>query len=356
MRDRSTICGGRNIFRARSTKCWEKSAGQDSVIKRSSYLLFFLAAAVTLAQEPTFRTQSNVVIVPALVRDVTGHVIYGLHAADFVIDDDGVEQTVQLDESAEAEPVSLMLAVQTGRRAWREFGRVQGLSAMLAPILDQNSSQIAVLSFDSHLNLVQDFTGDPEKISESLRSLEAGDNGAAILDAVDYAVKLLKKTPEGRQRVLLLISETRDHGSHWARVDDVVTLIGDSNTTVYSLTFSPSLSQVLDTERGSNRDEVYWNVRPDVNGPILMAGQALRKNVSKAIVTMSGGEYELFESRKRFETRMMDFTNHLHNRYMLSFEPKNPKPGLHHIRVRLKDPGTATVLARSSYWAAGPAQ
>ena len=77
------------------------------------------------------------VIVPALVRDVTGHVIYGLHGADFVIDDDGVEQTVQLDESAEAAPVSLMLAVQTGRRAWREFGRVQGLSAMLAPILDQ---------------------------------------------------------------------------------------------------------------------------------------------------------------------------------------------------------------------------
>jgi VWFA-related protein len=313
-------------------------------------------AAATFAQEPTFRSQANVVIVPALVRDVTGHVIYGLHATDFVIEDDGVEQAVQLDESTEAEPVSLLLAIQIGRRAWREFGRVQGLSAMLAPILDQSSSQIAVLAFDSHLNLVQDFTDDAEKISESLHTLEAGDKGAAILDAVDHAVKLLKKTPEGRQRVLLLLSETRDHGSHWAKIDDVVTLIGDSNTTVYSLTFSPSLSQVLDTERGSNRDETFWNAPPDVNGPVLMARQALRKNVSKAIVTMSGGEYELFESRKRFETCMMDFTNHLHNRYMLSFEPKNPRPGLHQIQVRLKDPGTATVLARSSYWATAPPQ
>jgi len=105
-------------------------------------------------------------------------VIYGLHATDFVIEDDGVEQAAQLDESAEAEPVSLMLAIQTGRRAWREFGRVQGLSAMLAPILEQNSSQIAVLAFDSHLNLVQDFTDDSEKISESLHGLEAGDKGS----------------------------------------------------------------------------------------------------------------------------------------------------------------------------------
>jgi hypothetical protein len=77
MRDQSIICGGRSIFQARSTKCWERSAGQDSVIKLSSYLLSFLAAflvafsvtAAAFAQKPTFRSQSNVVIVPALVRE-----------------------------------------------------------------------------------------------------------------------------------------------------------------------------------------------------------------------------------------------------------------------------------------------
>jgi len=31
------------------------------------------------------------------------------------------------------------------------------------------------------------------------------------------------------------------------------------NTVVYALAFSPSLSQVLDTERGLNRGEAYWN-------------------------------------------------------------------------------------------------
>ncbi len=47
------------------------------------------------------------------------------------------------------------------------------------------------------------------------------------------------------------------------------------------------------------------------------------------------GEYELFDSRKGFERLMTEFTNHIHGRYALSFEPEDPSPGLHHLRVRL---------------------
>jgi VWFA-related protein len=335
-------------------RCWGISGAQGRFIKLSFYLLLFLTAGASLAQEPTFRSQSNVVIVPALVRDATGHVIYGLHATDFVIEDDGVGQAVHLDDSAEAEPLSVVVAIQTGRRAWREFGRVQGLSSMLAPILDQTRTQIAVLEFDSRLNLAQDFTDDAGQIATCLHHLEPGDRGAAILDAVQYSVRLLDKTPEGTQKVLLLISETRDHGSHFAKIDDVVTLIGNSNTTVYTLAFSPTISNILDTERGNNRDEMNSTV--DLIALFAHARAAMKSNTPKAIASQTGGEYELFESRQRFETRMVDFTNHLHNRYLLSFEPKNLKPGLHQIRVRLKQPGAATILARSSYWVAAPNQ
>jgi hypothetical protein len=50
---------------------------------------------------------------------------------------------------------------------------------------------------------------------------------------------------------------------------------------------------------------------------------------------------------------MNSFANHVHNRYLLSFQPKSPHPGLHQIRVRLKDlQRNETVLSRSNYWAA----
>jgi VWFA-related protein len=289
--------------------------------------------------------------VPTLVRDAAGNAVYGLRAQDFIIEDDGVEQAVHLDDPAEAAPISLVIAVQCGRRAKREFGRMAGLAALLDPILSGRQNEAALLIFDSKLNLVHDFTKQAEVIEEDLKNLEEGDHGAAILDAVAYAAKLLGKRPEGRQRVLLLISETRDHGSHFAKIDDAVRLVGVTHTLVYALPFSPYISQQLDTARGSNRDE--WGTGVDFVEKLVAARQAMRKNSAKALASMTGGEYELFATRKSFESDMISFANHLHSRYLLSFEPKDPHTGLHRIRVRLRNSGSnQTVLFRSTYWVA----
>ena len=183
-----------------------------------------------------------------------------------------------------------------------------------------------------------------------------GDDGAAILDAVNDSVRLLDGVPKNRKRVLLLISETRDHGSHSATIDDVIKAIGNSNTVVYTLAFSPSKSNVLDTLRGKNNPDFHpeqteVHEGPDLLAPLVLAAQAMRKNTAKAIASLSGGEYAMFDSGKGFDARMTNFDNHLHSRYLLSFQPAQPHPGLHRLSVRLKEPGDATVLARSSYWA-----
>ena len=107
----------------------------------------------------------------------------------------------------------------------------------------------------------------------------------------------------------------------------------------------------MDTLRGE------WDARTDPVGSNLdilrlmkLAREAMRKNAAKSIASMTGGEYELFTSQKSFERLMTEFANHLHSRYLLRFEPKNPHPGLHDVRVRIKDHGNLTVLARRSYW------
>lgn len=328
-------------------------AGRLSLHKIAQAMCAVMLAltAATAAQEPTFRAQSNVVTVPVLVRDEQGKPVYGLEARDFIVKDDGVAQSVRMDEAAESEPVSMVVALQSGRRAGREFARMQGLRAMLNPIFAQPGSRVALVEFDSTPNLRQPFSHDSLGIDQALQHLEPGDGGAAILDAVQLSVRLLKESPNGHRRVLLLISETRDHGSHAAKIEDVVAAVGNSNVIVYALPFSPSLSQVLDTERGSNKDE--WRTTGDLLSPLLMASQTMRRNTARAIADMTGGEYELFSSRKSFEQRMTDFTNHLHSRYLLNFEPGDPRPGLHAIRVELREPGKQSVLARSSYWAEG---
>ena len=307
------------------------------------------------AQEPTFRSETNLVLVPTLVKGGDGKPIYGLQAKDFVVEDDGIEQAAQVEEEADSEPVSLVVAIQRGRRAAYEIPRIGGLGSMLDPLLSQGLTEVAIVEFDSQVELKRDFTSDGRVIAEELKNLKAGDNGAAILDAVYFSEKLLDRVPAKRQRVLLLISETRDHGSVWARkIDQVVTLVGSSNTSMYALAFSPSRSNILDTMRGTNQEEMHEG--PDLLAPIVMGVQAMRKNSPHAIAAMTGGEYESFSTRDGFENRMLEFTNHLHSRYLLSFVPKDPHPGVHAIRVRLKRPELGKVLARSSYWALGGGQ
>ena len=157
--------------------------------------------------------------------------------------------------------------------------------------------------------------------------------------------------------MLLLISEIRDHGSH-RKMDDAVAAIGQNNAVMYALAFSPALSNILDTGRGTNKNEMHNGV--DFMDLMYRTSQALKKNVPSTIASMTGGEYQLFATKKKFEVRMNDFTNHLHSRYLLSFAPKEPHAGLHQIRVRLRaqspDTEGGTVLARSSYWAEGTKQ
>jgi VWFA-related protein len=353
-------------------KCWVRSVRRDSFFgsplglargfgktgrlgRAAVHLLLLVAlvaggAASSLSQETTLRSQSNVVVIPALVKSAKGEIVYGLAAKDFIIEDDGTEQKVHLDEAAEGQPVSLVVAIQRGRRANYEFPRIRGLSAMLDPLVAEGRGRVAIVEFDSQAELVQDFTGNSDQIAKTLSKLEPGDGGAAILDAVSYSVKLLEMAPKERQRVLLLISETRDHGSQ-AKVEDAVAAIGQSSTVVYALAFSPSRSNVLDTMRGNNIDEM--NPSPDLLAPIVMAVEAMKKNMPRTVASMTGGEYEMFATRKHFDLRMIDFTNHVHSRYLLSIEPKSPHAGLHQIRVRLRDPGDRVVLARSRYWVAG---
>jgi len=330
-------------------------AGPVSGPTSSRLLPLLLLLSVSYAQETTVRSRSNLVLVPTLVKDQQGGIVYGLGSNDFIIADNGVEQQVRLEEAPEAQPLSLVVAIQRGRRASYEFSRMQGLRTMLSPVFASGSAQVAIVEFDSRVDLSRNFISDEALIDADLSNLQPGDNGAAILDAIAYSIKLLSAQPDNRLRVLLLISETRDHGSQ-AKIEQTVAAVGQANAMMYSLAFSPGLSNILDTGRGLNtpynpnaRNEMHPAI--DVLDLAYRTAQAMRKNVPSTVASMTGGEYELFTSRKKFEVRMNDFTNHLHNRYLLSFPPKEPAPGLHRLQVRLKNPANGTVLARTSYWA-----
>ncbi|WP_260706323.1 vWA domain-containing protein [Edaphobacter flagellatus] len=99
-------------------------------MKLHAALTFALAAASSLAytqepapQTPTISTQSTLVLVPALVRDKSGNLVYTLSADNFTLTDDGIPQKLHLEEDTGGEPLALVVVIEIGGAGAREFNK-----------------------------------------------------------------------------------------------------------------------------------------------------------------------------------------------------------------------------------------
>jgi VWFA-related protein len=294
---------------------------------------------------PTLRVTTQEVLVPTLVEKRGGGIIYGLKPDDFVLEDNGVQQKIRVQEEMDTAPVSLVVAVEEGGVSALEFDKLAKLGPLLDLFLSDSRSQAALVGFDSQPQLIRDFTHSGEDIDDALKHLDQGDGGDAILDTVSYAVDLFETQPKEYRRVLLLISEERDHGSKHTKPEELIRKIGRSDILVLSVSFSPSRAEFLHDVKDSGDNRTM-----NMMSPLIMLVQAFKKNVSKEVASMSGGEYTTFTGDKRFEQRVVDAAKHTRNRYLLTFRPSNPTPGLHTIRVRTAQNYGARIVARANYW------
>jgi VWFA-related protein len=297
------------------------------------------------------QVQSQLVLVPTTVTVGKDDVLYELKASQFVVEDNGVPQQVRLDESDTVRPLSLVVAVQCSRSAIAEFDKLRGLPTMLDAVIGGAPAEVAVLQFGTGEELLAGFTHDEATRNRALSKIAPCDydGGANIFDAVDYANTLLEAHKATGRRAVLLISETRDHGSE-TKAETVIEELGRSNTIVDAAAFSP--------ERDEMASDLKYGGGGGIFSLLLAAVQAARKNAPKEFAQLSGGEYINFSTQKAFDHGMDTFANHVHNFYLLSFVPRGLQasaaaPGLHKITVKVPEYPKATIRYRESYWA-GP--
>jgi VWFA-related protein len=374
------------------------------------------------AEGPALSAYSNLVVVPALVRSRSGELIYTLTADDFTLTDDGVPQRLTLEQDAGAEPLALVVVIETGGAGAREFNKYKslapGLGPMLASIVGNVPHRVAVVTFDSQPTLLQEFTSDLDIAAGAIDGLQVdctrqhhlehcgselaihdvplGDNGAAILDSLGFSVDLLRGQPREYRRAILLISETLDRGSHLT-LEDALRDVSDTNTAIYSIGFSTGKSEAahyaareLPTQPGRPHGNLLSlenhhpnppggcmakdpNPDPDASQskavqlydcmtqlapPLalakmaaIMASDGLKRNVPETVARLTGGEYFNLTNPKDLERDLAKISNHIPNRYVLSFQPESPHPGLHALSLRLPDYSGVAITARGSYWA-----
>lgn len=294
------------------------------------------------SEVPTLRVKTTVVLVPTLVEQANGSVVYGLDRNAFSLTDNGVPQRIHVDDDLDTTPVSLVVCLQRGRSSALEFSKFARLPSLVNLFLGDHG-EVALIEFDSQLGFRGEWTRDTDELQADLDHLEPGDGGAAVLDAAGYAIQMLEQRPPERRRILLLLSESRDHGSKRVSPAALVERVGTSNTLVLSLTWSPARAEFLDQL-----------VNPG-SGSLLalaaLAANAMKSNAARSLAVMSGGEAMSFGSEHAFEDRVAELASHARNRYMLSFHPSELTPGLHRLQVALQGDLPAKVVARTDYWA-----
>jgi VWFA-related protein len=367
----------------------------------------FVAAPVSFAQTPaptpnvqspsdsnlptaSITMSSSLVVVPALVRTKSGELIYTLTASDFILTDNGVVQKLRLEQDTGTQPLAMVIIAQTGGDAAVHLDQYQHLGAMLDNMLGGVDHRVAVVGFDSTPILLHGFTSNLDYVSHSLDILDPGDKHAAVLDAIVYAVNLLRQQPTTYRRAILLLSQTTDNGSHVTELD-ALHAISDTNTVMYSVgfhttgteekneanKFGSSLSPPLDpgpkhgcfsrdlgtdadgnpikpTESAGSQD---LNCVEELLPPLrlahlaeIAARNALRKNISESVAHLTGGESFKFKNVKTLDHDLFTIANHIPNRYVLTFQPQSPTPGFHSIVLKLRDSSHLSVDARNGYW------
>jgi VWFA-related protein len=170
------------------------------------------------AQEPTFQSSANLVIIDANVRDKAGKVMPDLKASDFTLLEDGKPQTISVFEFQKLEGDTLLPAVPAAKPVVDTPAKAQPKTAANAPtptapqqviryqnrrlvailfdystmgIPEQSRAQEAAIKFvheqmkpadivailyagTGPVKIVQDFTTDRDRLEEVIKSFQIG--------------------------------------------------------------------------------------------------------------------------------------------------------------------------------------
>jgi VWFA-related protein len=335
----------------------------------------FLVVAGLAQEPPKFSVRSDLVFLPTRVQTKKGDTIYGLRPEQFVVEDNGVRQAVAIDEDPESEGLSLVVLVQCSRSADLELKKLKGLPAMIEAITGAAPHEVGVIAYGAVPYVLGDLSRSSVETRIALTKLRDCDSRfAATVDTVDFAIGMLNRSSKHYRRAILLIGETRDHGSK-SKLEDVVAKLGVTDTVIYSVAFSPGRDEALDDMLHAN--DAYKTDPPKKEPPkpprledsypgmtqaerpplfnwppeLVMMVNAMKKNASSELASLSGGEYVNFTTQKGFEASLGRIANQIHNYYLLSFKPPSDEQwSLHTLKVRVPDYPQAVIQTRKNYW------
>ena len=172
-------------------------------------LIFFSVPSNPLLTDQNQKTDEGVIKLHARlvnlnvsITDRRGKTVSKLSREDFLVSENGVQQTVVHFEPVNA-PVNLVLLVDLSGSLGSKLDALKRAAKKFVDSLKEND-QIAVGVFTSRFNLVSGFTSDRKLLKKRIERLERTDGDTALYDAAWTAFNLLSEIQDARKALVVL--------------------------------------------------------------------------------------------------------------------------------------------------------
>jgi VWFA-related protein len=309
------------------------------------------------------------------VFDREGGYVNNIRPEQFHLYDNDQEQNINVDVSYT--PISLVVLIQANAHVEGLLPQVNKIGNLIGPQVIGDEGETAVIAYDAHVRVLQDFTTDSSKVTEAIKKIHPGSESNRMIDAVMDGARLLRSRPRNRRRIMMLIGETRDLGSE-GRAREALIDLQTANIVFYPVDMSRFITTLTAAPKPERPDPL-----PPAMHPMPMNVPATPGNVEQMYGTNSkaefipmlleiyrdakaifianpvevftkgtGGTQYGFHSQRTLESALTELGEQLHSEYTLSYAPNNREvAGFHSIRVEVQGhPEVKSIVTRPGYY------
>ena len=308
------------LARARATARVRRALPRRLALATGAFVCATSTFAAGQAQQPTFKSGTQVVSIFATVTDKQKRLVPNLVKDDFEVMDNGKPQPLVFFQN-EVQPITVIVMLDTS-------GSMTGTISLLRAAAEQfvirllPDDKARVGAFNDKIQFSSRFTGDRDELIGDIKDLDYG-NGTRLWDAVGATLDELKGIE--RRRVILVFTDGDDTESK-TRLGTVIDRARADEVMVYAIGLESNYFNGVRMVRS----------RPD---------RGLRK-----IADETGGGYFELQKTSDLAPTFTRVAQELHSQYVLGFTPTQLDGRVHKLTVGVKQPGM-TARARRSYLA-----
>ena len=283
------------------------------------------APAEPKVKNPNGETYSLRVDVPIVNLDVnvildkTHQFVPGLKPGNFQVLEDGVPQTITSVRTAQT-PITAVMLLEFAANSYYVIRDMQNASATFYRTL-RPDDYVAVITYDLHTHILNDFTNNKEVLGQSLQSLTfPGFSDTNLFDALYETLDRTSRI-EGR-KYIILIGTGRDTFSKLTLDKILAKVKSTSNVTIFSIGTGAFVNEMQGGRGGG--------------GAIRDLNYLQAQNQLKTFAQMTGGLYYAPIFQGELPDIFGQINQSIRNQYVVTYRPSNTANDGSYRRVKVQ--------------------